>query len=288
MLLAFDATRAASSFASGLLAAVNPCGFVLLPAYLMYFLGMEQSRPGAQRGSLRRALAVGTAVSAGFMVVFIVIGALVKWQAPWIQRQAPWAALIIAALILVLGVAMIFGYQLPVTTPKLNLARKDRTVRAMFVFGIAYAISSIGCTLPTFTGTVLGGLNSQGFFSGVGYILLYAVGMGLLVIGLTVTLAAANTWLLGALRRGMRHVNTIAGVVLVLTGMYLLLYWYNDLRGSSSAVTDKGLDWQERLRQFVDGHRTAIAVVMGLVVAAAIVAAVAQTRRRRVTETGAP
>ena len=35
------------SFTYGLLAAVNPCGFVLLPTYLLYFLGMENLRPGA-------------------------------------------------------------------------------------------------------------------------------------------------------------------------------------------------------------------------------------------------
>lgn len=43
------------SFGSGLLAAVNPCGFVLLPTYLMYFLGVS-GRPGTQRSTVRRAL----------------------------------------------------------------------------------------------------------------------------------------------------------------------------------------------------------------------------------------
>ena len=30
-------------------AAVNPRGFVVLPAYLMYFLGLESQRTGADR-----------------------------------------------------------------------------------------------------------------------------------------------------------------------------------------------------------------------------------------------
>ena len=46
------------SFLRGMVAAVNPCGFVLLPTYLMYFLGLEAARgrlaagvgaPGAAR-----------------------------------------------------------------------------------------------------------------------------------------------------------------------------------------------------------------------------------------------
>ena len=59
--------RLATSFTAGLLAAINPCGFVLLPTYLVYFLGMENLRPGAERASVLRALKVSFAVSAGFM-----------------------------------------------------------------------------------------------------------------------------------------------------------------------------------------------------------------------------
>ena len=58
---AIDA-RLATSFTTGLLAAVNPCGFVLLPTYLVYFLGMENLRPGAERTSVRRALAASASL----------------------------------------------------------------------------------------------------------------------------------------------------------------------------------------------------------------------------------
>ena len=69
-LLAIDA-RLATSFTTGLLAAVNPCGFVLLPTYLVYFLGMENLRPGAERSSIGRALAVSLSVSAGFIYFLV-------------------------------------------------------------------------------------------------------------------------------------------------------------------------------------------------------------------------
>ena len=46
------------SFLRGMVAAVNPCGFVLLPTYLMFFLGLEATRDDSQRASVRRALLV--------------------------------------------------------------------------------------------------------------------------------------------------------------------------------------------------------------------------------------
>ena len=62
------------SFLRGLVAAVNPCGFILLPTYLMYFLGMQGQAPGSQRATIRRALLVSGSLSAGFMSVFVVAG----------------------------------------------------------------------------------------------------------------------------------------------------------------------------------------------------------------------
>ncbi len=47
--------------------------------------------------------------------------------------------------------------------------------------------------------------------------------MALLVSGLTITLAVANTALLKTLRKGMEWFEYIAGVFVLLTGMYLLL-----------------------------------------------------------------
>ncbi len=278
-MLALDAARVASSFGGGLLAAINPCGFVMLPAYLTYFLGMESIRPGAQRGSVARALAVGTAVTAGFLAVFLVIGSISKWWLPWLKDRAPWVSLVIAALMVVLGVAMVLGYHLPVTTPRVDIGDKDRSARAMFVFGAAYAVASIGCTLPTFMGTVLGGLNKEGFVSGLAYIGVYGLSMGLVVIGLTVSLALANTWLLGLLRRGMQHVNTIAGVVLVLSGLYLLWYSIDEVRGTSNSVTSKALGWQATLSSWVDGHRTGVAVFFAVVIAGSLLAAFTRLRR---------
>ena len=39
-------------FLRGMVATVNPCGFVLLPTYLMYFLGVEAPQRRRRRASL--------------------------------------------------------------------------------------------------------------------------------------------------------------------------------------------------------------------------------------------
>ena len=271
--------RLAISFTAGLLAAINPCGFVLLPTYLVYFLGMENLRPGAERASVLRALKVSIAVSAGFMTIFVVIGAATKLSTNWLVEKAQWLSLAIGVGLVALGIAMLFGYRLPFTTPKLDVGERDRSVRSMYVFGIAYAVASMGCTIPTFTGVVLGSFSTKGLATGIAAIALYGIGMALIVTGLTVTLAFANTALLKVLRRGMAWFEQFAGVLLILTGMYLCWYWYSFITDATEGpVLAKATSWNDRLANFVQDHQTPVVWIGVIVIVAAVVTALTMQR----------
>lgn len=274
--------RLATSFTAGLLAAINPCGFVLLPTYLVYFLGMENLRPGAERASVLRALKVGLAVSAGFMSIFVVIGAISEVSTNWLVEKAEWVSLVIGIALLVLGIAMLFGYRVPFTTPKLDVGERDRSVGSMYVFGLAYAVASIGCTVPLFTAVVLGSFSSRSLSTGIAAVALYGIGMALIVTGLTVTLAFANTAFLRLFRRGMVWFEQLAGILLVLTGMYLCWYWYSSITdGSGGRVVAKADGWNAKLVEVVQENQAAIVWVgVALIVAAVITAFTVQRNER--------
>lgn len=235
--------NAAYAFITGVLATVNPCGFVLLPTYLTYFLGVEGARPGTQRAALTRALLVSGAVSAGFFTVFLVIGIITRSLTDWIQYEAAdYLSMAMGALMIAIGVAMLFGKHLPFVTPKIDAGGRSLSVPSMFVYGMSYAIASIGCTLPVFTNVILGQVGRNGFLSGVTSIAIYGLGMGLTLSALTVSLALARTGLLALLRRVMTHLDLVSGVVLVLAGAYLLWYGYSAKRNRNSTVTDRAFD----------------------------------------------
>lgn len=219
-----------------MLAAVNPCGFVLLPAYLLYFLGLDNlggdnsgdnstGDKASRRAPLARALGVSGAVSAGFIAVFIVVGTISRLFTQWIELNAKYAGFAIGIALLVMGVAMLGGWKPSFATPSIG-AGKDRTFVAMFGFGVAYAVASIGCTIGFLTTAIFGSIGVNGFLSGVISIVLYGVGMALLVSTLTVTLAFAKGGLLRALRGSLRYFDRIAAGFIVATGLYLSWYWY--------------------------------------------------------------
>lgn len=272
----------AYSFLLGVLAAVNPCGFVLLPAYLMYFLGLEGTNPSAdQRAGVRRALVVSGATSAGFIVVFLVVGTISRLLTQWIEQQAKYAGLVIGLALMVMGVAMLAGWKpqsglLQRRGTALAGERRDRTVRSMFLFGVAYAVASIGCSLAFLTTAIFGSIRTTGFVSGVASIVLYGVGMSLLVMALTVTLALAQGGLLRVLRRAMRHLDRVAAAFIFATGAYLAWYWWGAIteRTGTDGLIGRVERWQADLANFLQRQGAwRLALVLGAVVALGVVIA---------------
>ena len=263
------------SFIRGMVAAVNPCGFILLPTYLMYFLGLQGAMPGSQRATMRRAVIVSAAVSTGFLSVFLIAGIISYNFTNWINENAKYATGGIGVALVVLGIAMLAGYKLPFMTPRLDAGGDGgpkQTVGAMFVYGIAYAVASIGCTIGLFIATVFSTSRRDGFVSGVGNMLAYGAGMALLVSALTIALASANTGLLKLLRGSLQYVDRIAAFFVLLSGVYLLWYFYwVDIREDGDPITDWALERQAQATAFLTDHWQIVGLVMVAIVGAAMV-----------------
>ena len=143
-------------------------------------------------------------------------------------------------------------------------------MRAMFVFGIAYAVASIGCTIGLFIATVFSTTAVEGVVAGVGNVLAYGAGMALLVSALTVALASANTSLLKFLRGSLRYVDRIAAGFVVLSGVYLLWYFYwVDIEEEGDPVTDWALARQAQASTFLNDHWQIVGIVMAVIVVGA-------------------
>ena len=274
----------AYSFILGVLAAVNPCGFILLPTYLMFFLGLEGSRPNdSQRASLSRALRVGAATSFGFILLFLVVGTISRLFTNAIERNAKYASLVIGIALMVMGIAMLCGWKPRIATPSIA-AGKERTFTSMFVFGIAYAIASIGCTIGFLTSVILGSIKVHGFTSGILSIALYGLGMSAIVTALTVSFAFAKGGLLRVLRSGMRYLDRVSAAFVLLTGIYLSWYWYSAISERNyGSVVSRVERWQSNVATFLQRQGAwRLAIVFALVILTAIVV-IRRTPRHRET-----
>jgi cytochrome c-type biogenesis protein len=219
----------AFAFGSGMLAAFNPCGFVLLPAYLGWFLGLDTARDnvgGVEVPGVGRCLLVGASVTIGFLAVFAAFGVLVRQFSVSTGAFAPYLTLGLGLLMIPLGLFLLGGRQIKLRLPTVRRGPNDRTLPAVLLFGASYAAVSLGCTLPNFLGPVASTLGRD-LAAGVATFAAYSAGIALVLIPLTLAVGLAKGPLVRHFRRVLPHVGRASGALLTLTGGYVAYYgWY--------------------------------------------------------------
>jgi cytochrome c-type biogenesis protein len=262
------------AFTAGLVATVNPCGFPMLPAYLSYFIGLDEP-DSTVATRVPRALAAAGSVAVGFMAVFVALGIPINAGMTWIPRAVPWASIAIGVVLVVLGAAMLAGWRLTATLPHLDRGGQRRDFGSMALFGVSYAIASLSCTIPSFLVVVAGTTRRANLASGILAFVAYAVGMALVLMVLSVALAVARDSLVHHLRRALPYVDRVAGALLVIVGSYLVYYWvFNLARDPSetvgtSPISRVGTLTSDATRWLNEGGLELGALLAGIVVAAA-------------------
>ncbi len=280
----------ALAFTAGMVATVNPCGFAMLPAYLSYFLGIDRTGDGRAEAGVLRALVVGGVVSLGFAALFGVAGAVISWTSFSIERYASWITIVIGAVLVVLGVAFVRGWEPRLAVPRLDKGGQDRSLWSMFVFGLSYAIASLSCTIGPFMTAVAGTFRRSNIVSGMAVFGAYALGMAVLLMALTLALALARQSLLRGLRASLPYIQRVSGVIMVITGSYLAWYGIYEIRvqgGSlgSSGPVDAVFGWSGNLQNWLsDAGAIRIGLVLGLLASVAALVALLRTKPRETAE----
>lgn len=226
-----------------MVSAVNPCGFAMLPAYLGLYLGTRDFSYGSTVSSASRAepittlaplrqvgkaILVAIVVTTGFVLLFGFTGLIIAAGGRVLVSAVPWVALAIGVVLVVLGLAMLRGHHLSANfAARLASALDPATigVRGFFVFGIAYATASLSCTLPIFLTVVGGSLAVSGFAPAVLQFVSYALGMGLVILVLTLSISVFKGATVGWLRKVLPYIERVSAFLLILAGSYIVYYW---------------------------------------------------------------
>ena len=276
----------ALAFAAGLLAAFNPCGFALLPAYLAYFVGVAGDKQSSPLRATGRAIVVSATLTLGFAAVFGAVGLAVTLASVQVSRFAPWFTVVIAAGLVALGIAMIRGYEPKLSLPRLSKgANRDCGLPGIFLFGVSYATVSLSCTLPPFLAAVTTTFQDTSLTGGIATFLLYAAGMGSVLAVLSVAVAVAQRQVVTGMRRLLPHVHRASGGLLVVAGLYAGWYGTYELILNSGRDIPSGpvgvvTDLSGRVSRIVgDIGAVTIGIVAGLLLATALTVTALVSRR---------
>ena len=219
----------AVAFGAGLVAALNPCGFALLPGYLA--LVVRGTSPRGPLNALARALVATMVMTAGFVAVFGTFGLLTVAAANTVQRYLPYVTLLIGIILILLGVRLLAGRRLGLMLPDAVAGRAGWAPTArlgsMAGYGVGYALASLTCTVGPFLAVTGATLESNTALHRVAVFGAYAGGFALVVGVLAVATALAGTVVLDRLRRVVPYISRISGALLIAVGAYVAYYgWY--------------------------------------------------------------
>ncbi|MBE0583667.1 MAG: cytochrome c biogenesis protein CcdA [Desulfofustis sp.] len=220
------------AFGAGMVSAVNPCGFAMLPVYLSLYLGAGDQHFQQRSWPVRLGRAVGVAlvVSAGYGVLFGVIGMMVSAGGSLLLGLLPWVSVGIGIGLLVLGFWMLLGkhVSLDIMVRLSSRIGDPRTIsiRGFFLFGLAFGATSLGCTLPIFLVVVGNAVTSGDFMTGMVQFFWYILGSASVFLLLTLAMAFVKGGIVvGYLRRMVPYVHVISSILLILAGGYICYYW---------------------------------------------------------------
>ena len=219
------------AFGAGIAAAFNPCGFAMLPAYMGLYLGIHDERNTTSfAGQIGKALLIGGSVTAGFVLLFAAAGAVIGLGARSVVGSVlPWVGLGIGVLLTIAGAWLLSGGKLYTALAQQMSERfgnpGQTNARGYFIFGLSYGLASLSCTLPIFLAVIGTSFSTATIWTSFAQFVLYALGMGAVIIALTLLMAIFKGAVIGVMRRAMPYIQPIGTWLMLIAGTYIVFYW---------------------------------------------------------------
>lgn len=216
------------SFMSGVLMLFNPCGFAMLPAYVSLFLQHNLQTGGSITKKLIRAVFLSLLTSLGFIIVFSIIGLAAGGLSDILSKLLNQITVFIALLILVLGILIISGkdaltsISLDRFDPTKKVQVKNTSYLFFFLYGIGYALTSIGCAFPIFLTVLTSSMGTTNFLEPLKNLLVLSLGMSLTLLAISILIALLGNVMITFLRKYLGVVKKIMGLVVTGAGVYLI------------------------------------------------------------------
>ena len=183
-----------------------------------------------------------------------------------------WATVVIGIALVLLGIWLLSGHDVVLRLPHVRGAAPTGGGWSMLLYGVAYAVASLSCTVAPFLAVTTSTFRAEGVLDGLAVYVAYALGMGLVVGVLSLAVALAQDGIVQQVRRIVPYIGRISGVLLLVAGAYVTYYGLYEIRlsrgaAASDPVIDAATDVQGAIARWVDGINawTLVAAMLVLV-----------------------
>ena len=219
------------AFSAGVVSAVNPCGFAMLPAYLgLYMSTSIYEKDSTHYGNMiLKGLFIGCCVGLGVLSLFLFVGLITGFALNFIRSIMEWVGLLLGVGLITIGIWLMNGGRLYTSlTARIGQSIGNPTqisLKGFFLFGVSYGVASLSCTLPIFLSVVGINLNGSSIYDSMMQFALYGAGMGSMIMFVTLSMAILKGVMIRYIKLALPYVERIGFFLVVLSGMYIVFYW---------------------------------------------------------------
>ena len=219
------------AFSAGVVSAVNPCGFAMLPAYLgLYMSTSIYEKDSTHYGKMiLKGLFIGCCVGLGVLSLFLFVGLITGFALNFIRSIMEWVGLFLGVGLITIGIWLMNGGRLYTgLTARIGQSIGNPTqisLKGFFLFGVSYGVASLSCTLPIFLSVVGINLNGSSIYDSMMQFALYGAGMGSMILFVTLSMAILKGVMIRYIKLALPYVERIGFFLVVLSGMYIVFYW---------------------------------------------------------------
>lgn len=210
---------------AGLVSFLSPCVLPLVPGYLGFLggasgSGLRTKAASPQTSGRGRLLAGVVLFIAGFTVVFVAMGVLAGTVGRFFVQYQDALTRILGVVVIVMGLIFlgVFGFAQRTLKPQV---RSGLGLIGAPLLGIAMGIGWAPCIGPTYTAILTLSLTGADPWRAALLAIAYSLGLGIPFVLLALGFGWA-TRSVSFLRRHIRTVNIIGGVLLVLLGLLMV------------------------------------------------------------------
>ena len=204
------------TFLEGIASFISPCVLPMLPIYISYFAGKEDSKTS-------RALLNSIGFVIGNTIIFILFAIIASYAGALALGIQKYTKILFGVVIIILGLNYMGILKIKFLNKEIKIKKKidDFTFFKTILFGMMFSISWTPC-IGSFLGSALLLIaNKQNILQGILLMLVYSIGFGIPFIISAVLIEKLKNFY-NLIKKNYKTIKIISGIILIVMGVYVI------------------------------------------------------------------
>ncbi len=204
------------TFLEGIASFISPCVLPMLPIYISYFAGKEDSKTS-------RALLNSIGFVIGNTIIFILFAIIASYAGALALGIQKYIKILFGVVIIILGLNYMGILKIKFLNKEIRVKKKidDFTFFKTILFGMMFSISWTPC-IGSFLGSALLLIaNKQNILQGILLMLVYSIGFGIPFIISAVLIEKLKNFY-NLIKKNYKTIKIISGIILIVMGVYVI------------------------------------------------------------------